>query len=67
MAMELVWPYVTSVSNPSVSGYLDWAKNQKDELYKLKYEQVRGISIIEILVLTEYLHQFFRSFGIYKP
>ena len=41
MAMELVWPYVISVSNPSVSGYLDWAKDQNDELYKLKFEQVR--------------------------
>ena len=28
MAMELVWPYVDSVSNPSVNGFLDWAKNQ---------------------------------------
>ena len=40
MVMELVWPYVNSVSNPSVSGFLEWAKSQKDELYKLKYEQV---------------------------
>ena len=38
--MELVWPYVASVSNPSVNGFLDWAKNQKNELYKLKYKQV---------------------------
>jgi hypothetical protein len=40
MAMELVWPYITTASDPCVDGYLDWAKNQKDELYKLKYEQV---------------------------
>jgi len=40
MAMELVWPYVATVSNPSVEGYLDWIRDQKDELYKLKYEQV---------------------------
>ena len=40
MAMELVWPYVSTVSDPSVDGYLNWAKDQKDEIYKLKYEQV---------------------------
>ncbi|RIB03899.1 hypothetical protein C2G38_2223810 [Gigaspora rosea] len=40
MAMELVWPYVVSASNPSVNGFLDWAKNQKNELYKLKYQQI---------------------------
>ncbi|RIB11920.1 hypothetical protein C2G38_2259732 [Gigaspora rosea] len=40
MAMELVWPYVDSVSNPSVNGFLDWSKNQKNNLYKLKYEQI---------------------------
>lgn len=40
MTMELVWPYVVSTPNPCVSGYFDWVKNQKDELYKLKYEQV---------------------------
>ena len=41
MSMELVYPYVAIASNPSVNGYLNWAKNNKDELYKLKYEQVR--------------------------
>ncbi len=40
MTMELVWPYIVSDSNLTVDGYLSWAKNQKDELYKLKYEQV---------------------------
>lgn len=40
MSMELVYPYVAIASNPSVDGYLNWAKNNKDELYKLKYEQV---------------------------
>ena len=40
MAMELVWPYVILDPNPTVDGYFDWAKNQNDELYKLKYEQV---------------------------
>ncbi|RIB03555.1 hypothetical protein C2G38_2049175 [Gigaspora rosea] len=38
--MELVWPYIDSNPNPTVDGYLNWAKNQKDELYKLKYEQI---------------------------
>ena len=45
MARELVWPYVISDSNPTVSGYLEWAKNQTDELYKLKYEQVYSLII----------------------
>ena len=40
MAMELVWPYVLNTAEPSVDGYLEWAKNQQDELYKLKYEQI---------------------------
>lgn len=40
MAMELVWPYVSVASDPSVDEYLNWAKCQKDEIYKLKYEQV---------------------------
>jgi hypothetical protein len=31
MAMELVWPYVSTVTEPSVDGYIDWAKGQKDE------------------------------------
>ncbi|RIB13555.1 hypothetical protein C2G38_2197537 [Gigaspora rosea] len=46
--MELVWPYVVSVSNPSVNGFLNWAKNQKNELYKLKYEQHPIYQAIEI-------------------
>jgi len=40
MSMELVWPYVATVSNPSVEGYLDWVTSQNDELYKLKFQQV---------------------------
>ncbi|RIB16612.1 hypothetical protein C2G38_2189483 [Gigaspora rosea] len=39
VAMELVWPYVDSNPNPTVNGYLNLAKNQNDDLYKLKYEQ----------------------------
>ncbi len=39
-AIELVWPYVISDFNLTVNGYLGQIKNQKDELYKLKYEQV---------------------------
>jgi hypothetical protein len=42
MSMELVWPYVATISNPSVEGYLDWAANQNDELYKLKFQQVNN-------------------------
>ena len=51
MARELVWPYVISDSNPIVSGYLEWAKNQTDELYKLKYEQIYSL-IIYLLINT---------------
>jgi len=40
MIMELVWPYVTSDPSLTVTRYLNWIKNQQDELYKLKYEQV---------------------------
>ena len=40
MAMELIWPYIISSSNLTVNEYFDWAKNQENELYKLKYEQV---------------------------
>ena len=40
MAIELVWPYVASDPSSTVTGYLNWVKNQQDELYKLKYEQV---------------------------
>src|SRR3989337_1513317 len=39
IAMELMWPYVKSHSNPSVEGYLAWVKEQQDSLYQLKYEQ----------------------------
>ena len=41
MAMELMWPYVKSHSNPSVEGYLAWVKEQKDPLYLTKFEQVK--------------------------
>ena len=50
MSMELIWPYVIAVSNPSVDGYLDWAKNQTDELYKLKYEQVKSLYLILMIL-----------------
>ena len=42
-AMELIWPYVKSHTDPSVEGYLSWAKNQQGPLYKIKYEQVQFI------------------------
>jgi hypothetical protein len=40
MAMELIWPYVKSHSDPSVEGYIAWVKQQCDALYQIKYEQV---------------------------
>jgi hypothetical protein len=49
MAMELMWPYIKDHPNPSVKGYLLWAKEQQDCLwakeqqnclYQTKYEQV---------------------------
>jgi hypothetical protein len=43
IAMELVWPYVSTATDPCVDGYLNWVSDQKDELYKLKYEQVNII------------------------
>ncbi|RHZ81220.1 hypothetical protein Glove_122g71 [Diversispora epigaea] len=39
IAMELMWPYVKSHSNPSVEGYLVWVNEQQDPLYRAKYEQ----------------------------
>lgn len=41
MSSELMWPYVKSTSNPTVDGYLAWAKRQHDPLYQVKYVQVR--------------------------
>jgi hypothetical protein len=46
MAMELMWPYVKSHSNPSVEGYLAWIKEQKDPLYLTKFEQVNYLIFI---------------------
>jgi len=40
MASELMWPYVISSENPSVDGYLEWAQNQTDPMFRLKYEQI---------------------------
>ncbi|RIB06741.1 hypothetical protein C2G38_2147907 [Gigaspora rosea] len=40
MVSELMWPYVISEENPSVEGYLKWAQNQTDHMFRLKYEQV---------------------------
>jgi hypothetical protein len=50
MAMKLIWPYVSTVSNPTVEGYINWAKNQEDELYKFKYEQVCILLFIIIII-----------------
>ncbi|KAF0547920.1 hypothetical protein F8M41_000269 [Gigaspora margarita] len=46
MAMELLWPYVKSHSNPSVEEYLVWAKEQQSPLYQIKYEQVIVIAVL---------------------
>ena len=40
MASELMWPYVISSENPSVDGYLEWAQNQTDPVFRLKYKQI---------------------------
>jgi len=40
MASELMWPYVISEEEPSAEGYLEWAQNQTDSIFKLKYEQI---------------------------
>ncbi|KAF0501208.1 hypothetical protein F8M41_020112 [Gigaspora margarita] len=40
MASELVWLYVLNYNNPISNRYLEWAKNQIDETYKLKFEQI---------------------------
>jgi len=40
MASELICPYVISKENPSVEGYLEWAQNETDPTFRLKYEQV---------------------------
>ncbi|RIB18176.1 hypothetical protein C2G38_2311147 [Gigaspora rosea] len=40
MVSELMLPYVISEENPSVEGYLKWAQNQTDHMFRLKYEQV---------------------------
>lgn len=44
MAIELIWPYVNAASNPTVDGYVNWVKNQKNDLYNLKFEQVSLVS-----------------------
>ena len=40
MASELIWLYVIAEENSSVEGYLIWAQNQTDSVFKLKYEQI---------------------------
>lgn len=41
MSSELMWPYIKTHANPTVEGYLAWAKEQKDQIYQIKYEQVK--------------------------
>lgn len=45
MASELIWPFVVSNDNPTVNSYLEWANSQTDEIYKLKFEQVKFLKI----------------------
>ena len=35
-----MWPYIISEENPTVEGYLEWAENQTDSIFRLKYEQI---------------------------
>jgi hypothetical protein len=44
-----MWPYIVSEKDPSVEGYLTWAQNQTDPVFKLKYEQV-SISRYKLLI-----------------
>ena len=46
MSLELIWPYIKNHDNPTVEGYLAWAKQQKDPLYQFKYEQVKNLFIL---------------------
>ncbi|RIB06887.1 hypothetical protein C2G38_2215983 [Gigaspora rosea] len=39
IASELIWPYVLNHNNPTPNRYLEWAKAQTSETYKLKFEQ----------------------------
>ena len=50
MSSEIIWPYVKKHANPTVEGYLAWAKEQKDQLYQIKYEQVKK-KIISFILL----------------
>ena len=50
MASELIWPFVENNDNPTVDSYLEWANGQTDEIYKLKFEQVK------FLILTFNIH-----------
>jgi hypothetical protein len=53
MSLELIWPYVKNYDNPTVEGYLTWAKEQKSLFYQFKYEQVKNnyyFIIINLLI-----------------
>jgi len=47
MASELIWPFVENNDNPTVDSYLEWANGQTDEIYKLKFEQVKFLINIQ--------------------
>jgi hypothetical protein len=54
MSAELMWPYIKTHANPTVEGYLAWAKEQKDQLYQIKYEQVKK-KMISFILLQLYI------------
>jgi hypothetical protein len=54
MSSELMWPYIKSHANPTVEGYLAWAKEQKDQLYQIKYEQVKKNNFFYFIQLYYY-------------
>ena len=41
MASELIWPYIKNEENLTVDNYLEWSRTQTNEIYKLKFEQVK--------------------------
>ena len=68
MSSELMWPYIKTHADPTVEGYLAWAKEQKDQLYQIKYEQVKKkiisfillqLYIIVLFILLTFLYQLF--------
>jgi hypothetical protein len=57
MASELIWPFVEDNDNPTVDSYLEWANGQTDEIYKLKFEQVKFLINIQYLFITNNINK----------